>query len=384
MSLIFDAAQSVGVFFTVKTLPDKNGLDTVLVSKDVWSRFDQLGHDRVALSIHPVQSQHSSRQKGQSLKALTCWAVLDEDVSFIFCRRITDRHVYLQVASLSVPPKWLETFRHIFPHSVPQQIPPQITHTATRTMPVLLTEIIVSALSDEAYHVASSRDSPLETWLSNESIILRQGTIYAFDSEFLPTNGRVTADLRRTYRYRLDMTEPVLQGYSRIGHTRFYVILVVQANDDLSLEDEMDLGWGEQSGSDPGGIEIDESFLASSVLHPRQNLPSNRKDSTCLFTNGHQYLNGELEETSTSHTDSQLRVELTPEPTSMPQDDYTLFLRTSDLGKIGVLDGDWASLINFIALLAIYSVTQAIAELTDASDSRLVRISARDDLVKFS
>jgi peroxin-6 len=301
-----------------------------------------------------------------------------------FRRRITDRHVYLQVASLSVPPKWLETFRHIFPHPAHQQIPPQITHTATRTMPVLLTEIIVTALSNEAYRVASSRGSPLETWLSNESIILRQGAIYAFDSELLPTHGRVTADLRTTYRYRLDMTEPVLQGYSRIGHTRFYVILVDQTNEDLSLEDEIDFGWGEQSGSDPDGIEIDESFLARSVLHPRQNLPSSRMDSTCLFANGHQHSNDELEETSTSHTDSQLRVELTPEPTSMPQDDCTLFLRTSDLGKIGILDGDWASLINFIALLAIYSVTQAIAELTDASNSRLVRISARDDLVKIS
>jgi hypothetical protein len=71
----------------------------------------------------------------------------------------------------------------------------------------------------------------LETWLSNEYIILRQGTIYAFDSEILPTNGRVTAESPASYHYRLDMTEPVLQGYARVGHTRFYVILVDNANE---------------------------------------------------------------------------------------------------------------------------------------------------------
>lgn len=83
MSLVFDNAQSVAVSFTVKTLADKNGLDTVLVSKDIWRHFGQPGNDRVALSIRPVQPQFSIRRKRQSLKALTCWAVLDENVSFV-------------------------------------------------------------------------------------------------------------------------------------------------------------------------------------------------------------------------------------------------------------------------------------------------------------
>jgi hypothetical protein len=85
MSLLFDIAQSVDVSFTVKTLPDKHGVDTVLVSKDIWRRFEQLGHDRVALSIRPVQSHYSGRWKEHPLKELTCWAVLDEDVGFCFC-----------------------------------------------------------------------------------------------------------------------------------------------------------------------------------------------------------------------------------------------------------------------------------------------------------
>lgn len=241
---------------------------------------------------------------------------------------------------------WLETFRHIFPHSAHHQIPLQITHTLSRTIPVLLTEVIVTALSSEAYQVASSRGLPLETRLSSDSIILRQGTIYTFDSEILPTNGRVTTESRRTYCYRLDMMEPVLQGYARIEHTRFYLVLVDQANVHLSLEDEQGLESGGQSGSNPDGIEIDESFLGSSVLHSRQSPPSNGNDAICLSINDHQYPNDRLE-ASTCHSNSQLRVELTPELPFMPRDDYTLCLRTFDLGKIGVLDGDWASLIKF-------------------------------------
>jgi peroxin-6 len=209
----------------------------------------------------------------------------------------------------------------------------------TRAQPVLLTEIIVTALSCNAYKVASSHGSPIETWLSKESLILRQGAVHTFGFDLLPTNGHGSSGLRRFYQYRLDMTEPVLQGYARKGSTRFYVTSADTSNEDPSPEDEIEFESGEESGSDPDCIEIDESFLASSVLHSRQNPPPSSPHETvpnCL-----RHTNGESEEPTTSHLDSQFRTEALPEPTSTPEDDFTLYLRTSDLGRVGVLNGDW-------------------------------------------
>jgi len=84
MSILFDIAQSVDVSFAVKLIPEKNGIDTVLVGKDIWTRFEQSGRDRVGLSIRPIRLQRNSKSKGESLGALTCWAVLDEEVGSHF------------------------------------------------------------------------------------------------------------------------------------------------------------------------------------------------------------------------------------------------------------------------------------------------------------
>lgn len=253
--------------------------------------------------------------------------------------------VCLQVPSLSIPPKWLKTFGHIFSHPASHQDLAQKTLTVTRAMPVLLTEVIITALSNEAYHVASSRGSSLWTWLSNESLILRQGDIYTFSPELLPTNSHA-AEFRGRYHYRLEMAEPVLQGYARTGHTRFYVTFTDKPSKDLFSEDEIDFESEEYSGSNPDGIEIDESFLASSVLHTNQTPPPSHRQPIPLLINGREYPIGDLGEPSAAHTGFQFQVEPLSEPTSASKDDYTLYLCTSDLNRLGVLDGDWVRFYN--------------------------------------
>jgi hypothetical protein len=79
-------------------------------------------------------------------------------LAFVFVFWIIDVHVYLQVASLSaIHPNGLKHFVIYFRTPVTIKFQPQITHTVSRTLPVLLTEVIVTALSNEAYRVASSR-----------------------------------------------------------------------------------------------------------------------------------------------------------------------------------------------------------------------------------
>ncbi|KIM80937.1 hypothetical protein PILCRDRAFT_72673 [Piloderma croceum F 1598] len=340
MSSFFDNTQSVDVSFTVKSLPEKNGFDTVLVGKDIWTRFKQSGRDRVGLSIRPIRPLRKSVLKREPLRELTCWAVLDEEV-----------------AEFSVPPKWLQTFGHIFSHSTFHQGPPEKTLNVTAVQPVLITGIIVTALSRDAYVAASSHNSPIETWLSDESLILRQGAVHTFGSDLLLTNGHGASGLRRFCQYRLDMLEPVLQGYAHKGSTRFYITFADSSSEYLSPEDDIEAG--DEYESDPDGIEIDECFLASSILHSGQNMTPRE-----IVTDRLQDSNVEPGEPTTSHVEFRFRTEPLPVPTSASQDDCTLYLRTSDLGRIGILNGDWA-----------------IVHPSGASSYRLVQIYARDDLV---
>jgi hypothetical protein len=78
MSLLFDNSLNANVSFTVKSIPEKCGIDTVLLGKDVWMSFAECGGDprRVPLSIGSLHPRPNER----GLKALTCWGVLDEEV----------------------------------------------------------------------------------------------------------------------------------------------------------------------------------------------------------------------------------------------------------------------------------------------------------------
>lgn len=206
----------------------------------------------------------------------------------------------------------------------------------TSVQPVLIAEVVVTALSLDAYNIASSPGSPIEAWLSDQPLILRQGDVHTFGANLRPTNGHGISWSRKTYQFRLDMIEPVLQGYARKGSTRFYVTLA--DTESLSF-DEFEFQSGDESGSDPDGIEIDECFLASSVLHARQN-PSHPMPPKTV-SKSLQYANAVLNEPTMPHIDSSFRIEPLQEPTFTLQDDCTLYIRTSDLGRVGVLNGDW-------------------------------------------
>lgn len=255
--------------------------------------------------------------------------------------------IHQQVAELSVPPKWLQTFSHIFSHVTTHQESPKKTLNVLRIQPVLITNVVVTALSYDAYIAASSQVSPIATWLSDDSLILRQGAVHSFSSDLLPTNGHGYSGFRKIYQYRLDMLEPVLQGFAQKDSTRFFVTSTNTWGEQASPEDELEPESTYESGSDPDAVEIDEIFFANSVLHSRQNpLPS---DPLGAVTDGLQFSNDESDESTTFHPDCRFRTEPLPEPQSISQDDCALYLRTSDLGRVGVLNGDWVG-FQFVGL----------------------------------
>jgi peroxin-6 len=184
-----------------------------------------------------------------------------------------------------------------------------------------LQEVFVQALSSSAYTSAKSDVSAFEDWLCHDQRILRQDSVLSMDPRDSPDGSPLT--------YKLIMTEPVLQGYAQKSQTLF--TLLPPTEDPPAVN-----GHRIQSSSVPDDahtkfddedLEIGESFLAGSLvpqptLYPQQN--GSPTISMPLFAH-----------------------ELTARPSSTPiysgLDDHTMYVRTVDLPKIGVLDGDWVS-----------------------------------------
>ena len=211
---------------------------------------------------------------------------------------------------MEIPLAWSSTYPQTF--SGTNVLLKAVTLTA-------LTVVVVTALSCEAYSQIRADNSALVEWLSFGTRILRQGDILS-----VPKKSPKLLDT--VMRYRLDMLEPTLQGYVESGTTK---IIVVLSKTDSTIYDSIVDAEGEQD-----AIEIDESFLGSSIsnlsLHTRSiqnSLPS-------------PYKNEAVERSYVGFSYKNLL-----SPLRFVEDHYTLFFRTSDLGKIGILNGDWVSAV---------------------------------------
>jgi hypothetical protein len=84
MSLLFDQTQWVESAFTVQKIPELGRPDAVLVGNELWKSITTETDDRICISIAP--HRQSSRHKNRPLRALSCWAMLDEEVRYVFIR----------------------------------------------------------------------------------------------------------------------------------------------------------------------------------------------------------------------------------------------------------------------------------------------------------
>ena len=183
----------------------------------------------------------------------------------------------------------------------------------------------MQALSRSAYSRAKANLQSFEDWLCQDQKVLRQHSIYTLDAQGGPNPGPLT--------YKLIMTEPVRQGYAQKSQTLFTLLPppeeppAINGHQVLlspSLPDDAQIEFDDDDDED---LEIGESFLASSLIpQPSSYLP--QSDSPTIRM-------------------SHLAHEFTAKPSSMPTyselDDYTMYVRTVDLPKVGVLDGDWVS-----------------------------------------
>ncbi|KAJ7684814.1 AAA-domain-containing protein [Mycena polygramma] len=296
MSLL-SPGPAIDAAFKVKPIPEYRGSDVALFGRALWDLLCA-GHDSQQLCVSATSNSHAPASR---LSAISFWAVLDE-----------------QTEHLTVPPSWLTIYRHVFsPGS------PSVTVKALR--PIILTEIVATALSLEAYEAGPNA---LESRLCDERI-LRQGDICTFALDSL-VNGSGPYSSAAPLQYRLDMLEPVMQGYARKGETKFILTLDIASQHEEAGGD-----------SDAEGFEIDQDFLAPAMLGSSSQGRQTNENQPIAF-----------------------KCQALANPKSHLYEDCTLYLRTTDLGRVGGLNGDW---------IVVHS--------SGSRNRRLVRVIADDSLV---
>lgn len=284
-----------------------------MLSQRIWDLLSSpVEHKtRIYVGLTAVDSQ----KKLDGKSTVMCWASLDKDADN---------------QGLSIPAVWSKVYPSTFKTSPFNEI---FIKSAT---PTPLTAIVVTALSSDAYSQASTEASPLEAWFSAEPFILRQGDIFQIPPK---------SSAEESLQYRLEMLEPVLQGYARRGVTK---IVLLSSSDELSTPQN---SADSEDNEEEDLVEIDESFLASSFSMPSE--PKSYEQES---------------EQSPLSSDGPLSVGYVSQhlytPFNVSEDHCTFYVRPPDLGKLGILSGDWA-----------------IAGIR-TSNSRLVRVVANDDIVK--
>ncbi|KPV72060.1 uncharacterized protein RHOBADRAFT_39809 [Rhodotorula graminis WP1] len=206
--------------------------------------------------------------------------------------------------------------------SSPPTSPVPATLLVSLTNPIPLTSVVLVALDSPSYaHAAHPSDGrSLESRLADSSAhLVREGG---------------TLRLPGVGRYRVAMSEPVLQGVVVKGQTQV-LVLPPQGGDDHRLEPASDAGSSLGAGAhhdetteddddnldDDDLLEIDEGFLAGSVLSPLR--------STVTAAPLTHPVPAEL---------------LVPQPDADEDDIPRAYVATADLGRLGLFSGDWAVL----------------------------------------
>lgn len=181
-------------------------------------------------------------------------------------------------------------------------------------------------------------------------------------------------------RWKVAMAEPVLQGVVKKGYTRFLVLPPTSGAEDFEDDEALDQhaepetttssgdedsAQGAEDSEEDGddNFEIDEAFLAASVLSaPQQSLPPTplsppppTSSNALALTNGHSTF-PLASGTSSKPAASAIKVVaqslqrpipsplLVPRPRDDEDDTPRVYLRTRDLGRLGLFSGDWVVL----------------------------------------
>ncbi|KAJ7067729.1 AAA-domain-containing protein [Mycena belliarum] len=274
MSLL-SARLAVETAFRPKAASDYRGSDTALLGRRLWQLLSPSSD---------TQRLYVSATCSSQVPGVTFWAVLDGEAD-----------------QLAIPAVWLTIYPRVFCRDTS-------SITLQVLQPITLTELVVTALSSEAYQAGPNI---LDSWLCDERRVLRQGDVCSISKDSLINgSGLHSNNINIPFQYRLDMLEPVMQGSAVRGETR--IILTLDTS--LPQQDE-DYESGQER------FEIDQDFLAlAALISPSSQAAASEAGETKPIT---------------------FECKALDQSSSQPFEDCTLYLRTTDLGRVGSLNGDW-------------------------------------------
>ncbi|GAA6055837.1 hypothetical protein JCM3770_004784 [Rhodotorula araucariae] len=285
----------------------------------------------------------------------------------------TDEHTLL------IPSEVLAAHPLVFPGRIstsptPASLAPLLV---SLTSPVQLTSVVLVALDSKSYasaaHPADGRSLEARLADSDGAGLVREGTAIR---------------LAGAGRYRVAMAEPVLQGIVARGQTQVLVLPPQGGeNEDGALlpngtSEDAD-ATDDEDEEDLLGIELDENFLANSVLSQLRlaNTPlTSPLPEGQLATSTSFPLATSLADTGTARTGTAVAAlplehpvpaELLVPAVDADEDDIPrVYVATTELGRLGLFSGDWA----------VLSVDEGRA----GESGRLARVFAADGLVSVS
>ncbi|GAA6020420.1 hypothetical protein JCM10207_002101 [Rhodosporidiobolus poonsookiae] len=391
-------------------LPPTHPSQTVLASPALWDALLDVaaGSTSASFELPPTQltlsvkARHAAQRNGKSLGAVQVrvreaakadLASVEVSPAFAGARsslaRLKNAFVRTQdpaSKTLLVPASLASAHPSLFSRRSP-------TLLLSLSQSVPLSSVILLSLDTASFDLASSSETALEAQLSSDKAdLLREGDVVRMEA------GRK--------RWKVAMTEPVLQGAVVKGYTRLLVLPPTEEQDVETAsvsEAEEPLAQLDSSEDDSFDFEIDESFLAASLLAPRRSgnsayptpLTSPIPPNSLALTNGSSFpLHAISTSSQTPKASSGTLVAvapllhpvpseaLSPPPDADEDDVARAFATTTYLGRLGLFSGDWV-VLRTPASEQVDASTDLEAEKV-RKDGRLVRVFAVDELAEAS
>jgi len=262
----------------------------------------------------------------------------------------------MQVSGIGIPSQWLYYYPELFSDiSELRQntADAPATHTIIPTQPIPLSEVILVAESRQAYDLAVQDQQQLVSKLCSSAILVHQNSTLTVTLDDSSSNFHIP-------RFQVLMTEPTIQGIAVQEFTRFIVLPAsedTEESDDFSDDDVASSPGSEISTelfseSDAESLVIDEAFLASGVINsiprtPAPTTPNGLKEDEFFAASSSEFRR------PGAATSLVLQAEALNTPvstlhgtrTKIEDPETRVFLRTADLSRVGLFDGDWVSIL---------------------------------------